>query len=161
DETGNKLAMSQPEAVPEAEIPAGTQATELVIPLQLPPRSITKIASLKGKLRALVPGRRVKFKFTDLANAAGKIQRQGGVQVAIDKVEKNNEIWEIQMRMRLDEDNHALESHRDWALQNISLLEDKDGKPIDNGGFEPTLQSKNEIGLVYYFDAPNGLDGMT
>ena len=111
----------------------------------------------KASFAQLVPGRRVKFKFNDLEHAAGKSQRRGGVQVAVDSVRKNNEIWELNMRLTLDEDNHSLESHRDWALQNVSYLEDKDGKTIDNGGFEPVVQSKNEVGLVYYFDAAEGL----
>ena len=86
-----------------------------------PPRSVNQIKSLKGKLKALVPGRQEKFRFGDLANAAGKSQRRGGVEVTVDDVRKNNEIWEVHMRMKLDEDNHAFESHRDWVFQNVSV----------------------------------------
>jgi hypothetical protein len=161
DEAGSDLKAAQPDAEQDAEIAVGTQATELVLPLALPSRDVTKIASLKGKLRALVPGRQVKFQFGDLAHAAGKSQRTGGVLVTVDAVRKNNEIWEIHMRLRLDEDNHALESHRGWAFQNLSYLIDKDGKRIENAGLETTLQSKNEIGVAYFFDEPKGLDGLT
>jgi hypothetical protein len=108
-----------------------------------------------------VPGRQVKFQFGDLEHAAGKSQRTGGVQVTIDAVRKNREIWEVHMRLRLDEDNHALESHRGWAFQNLSYLVDKDGKRIENAGLETTLQSKNEVGLAYFFDEPKGLEGLT
>jgi hypothetical protein len=161
DDAGHKLDLSQPEAVLDAEIPAGTQAAELVLPLALPARDVTKIASLKGKLRALVPGRQVKFQFDDLAHATGKTQSIGGVQVTIDAVRKNNEVWEVHMRLRLDEDNHALESHRGWAFQNLSYLVDKDSKRIESAGLETTLQSKNEVGVAYFFDQPTGLDGLT
>ncbi|HEY4234557.1 MAG TPA: hypothetical protein VGM76_14075 [Lacipirellulaceae bacterium] len=161
DDAGHKLELSQPDAVLDAEIPVGTQATELVLPLALPARDVAKIASLKGKLRALVPGRQVKFQFDDLAHAAGKTQTSGGVQVTIDAIRKNNEVWEIHMRLRLDEDNHALESHRGWAFQNLSYLVDKDGKRIESAGLETTLQTKNEVGVAYFFDAPKGLDGLT
>jgi hypothetical protein len=161
DDAGHSIKMTQPDAELDAEIPVGTQATELVLPLPLPPRDVAKIASLKGKLRALVPGRQVKFQFDDLAHAAGKSQRTGGVLVTIDAVRKNNEIWEIHMRLRLDEDNHALESHRGWAFQNLSYMVDKDGKRIENAGLETTLQSKNEVGVAYFFDEPKGLDGLT
>jgi hypothetical protein len=122
---------------------------------------VTKIASLQGKLRTLVPGRQVKFQFDDLAHAAGKSERRGGVEVAIDAVRKNNEIWEVHMRLRLDEDNHALESHRGWAFQNLSYLVDKNGQTIDNAGLETTSQGKNEVGVAYFFDLPEGLDGLT
>jgi hypothetical protein len=63
--------------------------------------------------------------------------------------------------MKLDEDNHALESHRNWVFQNISYLESKDGEPIDNAGFETTRQTPNEVGIAYLFDLPDGIDGLT
>ncbi len=155
------LKTSQPEAVFGAEVPLGTQAVELVLPFELPTRDATRISSLKGKLRALVPGRQAKFKFDDLAHAAGKSQRHGGVEVSIDAVRKNNEIWEIHMRLRLDEDNHALESHRGWAFDNRSYLVDSKGETIENAGLETTSQTKNEVGVAYFFDVPGGLDGLT
>jgi hypothetical protein len=161
DDAGEKIAVARPEAVLDAEVTAGTQATELVLPFELPRREVKRITSLKGKLRALVPGRQVKFQFDDLAHAAGKSQRRGGVQVAIDSVRKNNEIWEIHMRLRLDEANHALESHRGWAFQNLSYLVDQQGETIDNAGLETTSQGQNEVGVAYFFDLPKGLDGLT
>ena len=96
-----------------------------------------------------------------LKSAAGKSQRRGGVEVAVDAVRKNNEIWEIHMRLRLDEDNHALESHRGWAFQNLSYLVDAKGETIDNAGLETTMQSENEVGVAYFFDRAEGLDGLT
>jgi hypothetical protein len=155
------LKASQPEAVFGAEVSLGTQAVELVLPFDLPARDSTKISSLKGKLRALVPGRQAKFKFDDLTHVAGKSQRHGGVKVAIDAVRKNNEIWEIHMRLRLDEDNHALESHRGWAFDNRSYLVNGRGETIENAGLETTSQAKNEVGVAYFFDVPHGLDGLT
>ena len=83
----------------DVEVPAGTQAAEIMLPFALPPREVKQIATLRGKLQALVPGRQVQFKFNDLANAAGKTQRNGGVQVTVDAVRKNNAVWEIHMRI--------------------------------------------------------------
>jgi hypothetical protein len=160
DDAGATLEPSDVDAVLGAEIPNGTQATELILPFKLPPRSVLKIASLKGKLRALVPGRQVKFEFADILKQAGQSQRRGGVEVAVDAVRKNNEIWEIHMRLRLDEDNHALESHRGWAFQNLSYLADAKGETIDNAGLETTMQSENEVGVAYFFDREEGLDGL-
>jgi hypothetical protein len=161
DENGNPLEPAQPGAVLDVEVPTGTQGTELVLPFQLPPRDVTRIASLHGKLRALVPGRQAQFRFDDLAHATGKTQRKGGVQVTVDSVRKNNAVWEIHMRLRLDEDNQALQSHRGWVFQNISYLVGQDGKPIDNVGLETTRQTPNEVGIAYLFDLPRGIDGLT
>jgi hypothetical protein len=158
---GGQLTVNQPEAVLDVEVQDGTQAAEIILTFDLPPREAKRIASLRGKLRALVPGRRVEFRFDDLAAAAGKTDRRGGVQVTLDDVRKNNAIWEIHMRMKLDEDNSALESHRGWAFQNVSYLVGKDNEPIDNAGFETTRQTQNEVGVAYLFDLPEGIEGLT
>jgi hypothetical protein len=159
-DSGGKLTVSQPTANLDVEVPNGTQAAEITLPFDLPPRSVKRITVLHGKLHALVPGRRVKFRFDDLAKAAGKTQRMGGVQVTVDDVRKNNAVWEVHMRFSLDEDNGALQSHRAWVFQNLSYMLDKDGKQIDNGGLETTHQAKNEVGVAYVFDVP-GIDGLS
>lgn len=151
---GGKLTVSQPKASLDVEVPNGTQAAEITLPFDLPPRNVKRITALHGKLHALVPGRQVKFRFDDLASAAGKTQRMGGVQVMVDDVRKNNAVWEVHMRFSLDEDNDALQSHRAWVFQNLSYMLDKDGKQIDNGGLETTRQTKNEVGVAYVFDVP-------
>lgn len=155
------LAVAQPDANLDVEVPNGTQAAEIALPFALPPRDVKIIKTLHGKLRALVPGRQVQFKFSDLAKAAGKSQKQGGVTVTVDDVRKNNAVWEVHMRLTLDEDNGALQSHRAWVFQNVSYMIGKDGQRIDNGGLETTQQSKNEVGNAYMFDLPNGIDGLT
>jgi hypothetical protein len=159
-DNGSNLKVSQPKANLDVEVPNGTQAAEISLPFELPSRNVKRITALKGKLHALVPGRQVKFRFKDLAKAAGKSQRIGGVQVTVDDVRKNNEVWEVHMRFSLDEDNGALQSHRAWVFQNLSYLVDNDGKQIDNGGLETTRQTQNEVGVAYVFDVPT-LDGMS
>jgi hypothetical protein len=159
-DAGGKLTVAQPQASLDVEVPNGTQAAEITLPFDLPPRNVKRITMLHGKLHALVPGRQVKFRFDDLANAAGKIQRMGGVQVTVDEVRKNNAVWEVHMRFSLDEDNGALQSHRAWVFQNLSYMLDKDGKQIDNGGLETTSQTKNEVGVAYVFDVP-AIDGLS
>jgi hypothetical protein len=160
-DTGSEISVSQPDAELDVEVPDGTQAAELILPFDLPPRQATKITSLRGKLMALVPGRQVKFQFADLANAAGKSDRRGGVQVTLDDVRRNNVIWEVHMRLSLDKSNPALESHRDWVAQNKSYLVDKDGQTIDNAGIEVTRQTRNEVGVAYLFDLPDGVEGLS
>ena len=159
-DAGGKLVVAQPQANLGVEVPNGTQAAEITLPFDLPPRSVKRITTLHGKLHALVPGRQVKFRFDDLPNAAGKVQRMGGVQVTVDEIRKNNAVWEVHMRFSLDEDNGALQSHRAWVFQNLSYMLDKDNKQIDNAGLETTSQSKNEVGVAYVFDVPT-LDGLS
>lgn len=160
-DSGDRLTVSQPEAMQDIEVPAGTQAAEIVLPFNLPGRDVKKIASLRGKLHALVPGRRAKFEFSDVSKAAGKSQRIGGVQITIDQVRKNNAIWEIHMRFALEESNEQLEENRGWILQNLSYLTDKNGERIENAGFETMRQTQKEIGIAYLFDVADGLDDLT
>ena len=104
----------------------------------------------------------MKFEFDDLAHAAGKSQRSGGVEVAIDAVQKNNEIWELHMRLRLDEANHALESHRGWAFDNRSYLVDAKGEKIENVGLENDVaDARTKSASRTSSTSPDGLDGMT
>lgn len=155
------LTPRYPQANFSAEIPAGTQAIDLTLPFELPPRRVTTISSLRGKLRALVPGRQAKFEFGDLAHAAGKSQHIDDTEVVIDAVRKNNEIWEIHMRLRLDARNPALDAHRGWAFENRSYLVNGKGETIENAGLETTSEAKHEVGVAYFFDVEGGLDGMT
>ena len=53
---------------------SGYQATDLQIPLTLPERSVKRIASLQGKLRALVPGREETFEFEQLDKAKARFE---------------------------------------------------------------------------------------
>ncbi len=160
-DNGSQLAVGQPDSEQDVEIPNGTQAAEIVLPFKLPSRDIKKITKLNGKLRALVPGRHAKFAFPDVAKAIGKSQRLGGVQVTLKEVRKNNAVWEVHMQLTLDEAKGSLQSHRGWVFQNLSYLVDKDGKRIENAGFETTRQTPNEVGVAYMFDAAERLDNIT
>src|SRR5262249_15601551 len=149
---GQVIPPANAEAEPEASIREGTTAVELEIPLELPPRSIDKIASLKGTLLALVPGEPEDFRFKNLKadekNKPAKAveQRKAGTTVTIDQVRKNNETWEIGLRARFDDPSNALESHRGWILENAAYFVGADGKHIEPGGFEQTRQGQDEIG---------------
>jgi hypothetical protein len=143
------------------EVPAGSQATEFVLPFKLPPRTTQKLVTLRGTLQALVPGRQASFQFDHLAAAAKETQAQGGVRITLDAVRKQNEIWEVHMRLGLKENHQAFESHRGWAYQNATYLLDEKGERIEFAGLETTSQSPSEIGIVYLFDIPDGIENVT
>ena len=143
------------------EVPAGSQATAFVLPFKLPPRTIQQIVTLRGTLQVLVPGRKASFQFDQLAAGAKETQSQGGVRISLDAVRKRNEIWEIHMRLGFEENHQAFESHRGWAYQNASYLLDEKGERIEFAGLETTSQSPSEIGIVYLFDVPDGIENMT
>ena len=133
----------------------GSHATELYIPFELPPRSITKLSTLRGELSALVPGEIAEFRFEDLSPKKPTEQQRAGVKVVLNLVRKNQHLWEIHMRLCVESDETDLESHRGWVFQNLTYLQNKQGEMIDHVGFETTMQSKKEIGLAYLFDLPD------
>lgn len=155
---GETIAVASAEAEPEAMIREGISAAELEIPLALPKRGTAKIRSLKGKLLALVPGPVEDFRFHALAVAAKNTppkrveQRKAGATVTIDQVRRNNEVWEVSLRVKFDDPSTALESHRSWILDNEAFFVDANKNRMDPGGYEQTRQAKDEVGINYFFD---------
>ena len=131
---------------------------QLDLPLRLPSRRVERVASLKGKLLAMIPGRIETFRFTKLAGAKDIQRRIAGVTVTLEEVRKNNESWEVRILARFDDAGDALASHRTWIFNNEAYLEGPDGKPIAYGTYETTRQGKNEVGVAYIFDPDEPLD---
>ncbi|WP_145087613.1 hypothetical protein [Anatilimnocola aggregata] len=120
-------------------------------PLTAPERAVKQIASMKGKLMATVLGRVETFEFTDLEKIKQAEQERGGVTVAVEECRKNNEIYDVEIRVRFDK-AAALESHRGWIYNNESYLLDPKGNRIEQAGLEANLLDVNEVGLSYKFD---------
>jgi hypothetical protein len=152
---GSAILPASPQAVLNVEVPTGSHSTELVIPLALPSRSVKTLATFRGELSALVPGRVVEFQFKDLDKAEKVEQRRGGVKVILDRLNKNQALWEVHMRLQVESEEAGLESHRGWVFQNITYLLNPQGEIVDHAGFETTRQTKNEVGLAYFFDLPD------
>ena len=151
---GTRLPIASQRQMLNVEVQPGSHATEFTIPLELPERSATKIASFKGQMSALVPGRMVDFKFTDLDKPKSATQSRGGVQVTMVGARKNQDLWEVHMRIKVDSAEAGLESHRGWVFQNLTYLLNPQGELIDHAGFETTMQSATEVGLAYFFELP-------
>jgi len=166
---GSVIAIANTQAVLDVEVQPGSHATELAIPFELPSRDVKSIAKLRGKLVAIVPGRTVEFRFEKLGAAKKdpKVpskpmeQQRGGVTVVLDRVQRNQDLWEVHMRLRIDSKEAALESHRGWVFQNLTYLLDKQGEVIDHAGFETTMQSEREVGLAYFFELPDDIANYT
>lgn len=158
------IAMSAPAL--DVDVQPGSYASELVVPLQLPSRSATRISSLRGRLHALIPGRTAQFKFDRLASVAQPgsepvVQRIAGVVVSLDRVRKNNVLWEVHMRIAIESDQTGLDSNRGWIFQNKTFMLDPEGQVLDHLGLETTMQSDREIGFAYLFELPEPIDRYT
>ena len=76
----------------------------------------------------------------------------------MEDVRKNQDLYQLRVRVRFDKPSNALESHRGWIFNNEAYLVDSNGERMENAGFETTRQERNEVGLSYLFDAPGGLE---
>ena len=155
------LPVPNPEQSLDVEIQSGSPATDLTLPFNLPERTIPAITLLRGTMRALVPGRVVKFEFAKLDESKPQTQQRAGVAVTLDRTKREEDILEVHMRVRLEQPGEALASHRGWIFQNPAYLVDKDGNRIDNAGFETTLQNEAEVGMTYLYDVPAETEGLT
>ncbi len=153
DSSGGSLAAEDPQAEKEAFPRLGSSAVEMDIALAMPAQPLKEIASLTGSLRAMMLGKVETFRFVDLLKGKQE-KRIAAATVALDEVRKNGDSWEVFVRLRFDDAGDALESHRNWVLQNEAYLEDADGKPIQPDSMETTLRTKNEIGVGYVFALP-------
>ena len=158
-DTGEDLPIDGREGEIEIPVDGDSSATEMYIPLELPGRNVSKIASLKGKLDVLAPGRVETFEFSDLEKAKGVEQRRAAATVTLDQVRKNQELYEVRMRIKFQAAANSLESHRDWIYQNPAILVSPGGEKLDNVGMEATLQEEDQVGVAYQFVAPDGIKG--
>lgn len=150
DQQGRPLEVLDPAAVLEA--PAlNMPQLELTIPWKLPPRDAAAIATLRGRLLAIVPGRQQTFRFDNLLLARNLEQRAAGVSVVLERVVQNGRLWQVRIRVKFDEAGEALESHRGWILENEAYLEDAAGKTFSYDALETTQQTAESIGLAYGF----------
>jgi hypothetical protein len=161
DEKGAPLPVANAEAQLEVPCGASASAVKLDLPFQLPSRDVRRIATLKAKLQAMIPGRIETFRFDKLAGAKDVERRIAGVTVTLERVEKNNDFWEVRIRVRFDDAGDALASHRTWIFSNPAYLEGPDGKPIAYDTYETTRQEKNEVGVAFVFNTDQPLGKLT
>ncbi|MEX0865927.1 MAG: hypothetical protein WD030_01125 [Pirellulales bacterium] len=129
-----------------------TREVTIYIPLELPPRSAETLATFSGKFTALVPGKLEEFRFSDLPNDKALEQRKAGAIVALDQVRRNNDVWEVRIRVRFDDASGALDSHLlGWVLENPAFLEDAAGERLPHGALEKTREVADEFGVAYLF----------
>jgi hypothetical protein len=146
----------------EGELPAlvhqGSSGVELELPFVAPARSVESIETLTGTVDVLLPGKLLSFEFGGLADAKKTDQQRHHAVVTLDGVRKVNEVWEVRVRVSYQESAGAFDSYLvSWILNNEAYLIDSQGERVENGGFETTSRTENEIGVAYFFDVAGGL----
>jgi len=162
DESGKPLEIIDSGREFSVEVGAGMQSVELPIALAVPPRGVQRIASLRGRMLVLLPSHVETFRFENLAGAEMLVQRNADVTVTVERVRKNNFVWEVRMSVGYEKASGAFESHRRWVTNNEAYLESPDGDIIRYAGLETTHESADAMGVAYLFDvAGEGIEGHT
>jgi hypothetical protein len=160
DESGKSIGIDNAEGTLEVPVETSNSAVEIEFPFTAPDRSVKTLASLQGKLTAVLLGKVETFEFVDIEKARSVEQERGGVTVIVESCRKNGDVYDVSIRVRFDRAANALESHRGWIYDNESYLLDAKGNRIESAGLEATLLDVNAVGLSYKFDldgaAPTG-----
>ncbi|MEX0711271.1 MAG: hypothetical protein WD278_02910 [Pirellulales bacterium] len=160
-DAGEPLPIAGGDTEMEISVSPGATSADLFVNFELPDRGVKRIASLKGKLSVVLPGRIETFRFGNLEKAKKVERRKAGVTVVLDEARKNNEVWEVRVRVVFDKASGALESHRGWIFNNEAYLEAPNKETIASGSLETTRQTETDVGIAYLFDVPDGLKGYT
>ena len=153
DESGNPVEADSEESELEFPVEGVNGGVEVVLPFKIPPRSVKQIASIKGKMTAVMLGREETFEFPNPESVKrGTEEERGGVTVILDRCQKVDELLEVRMRVRFDKAANALESHRGWIYNNACYLEDARGQKTEAAALEASLLDENEVAIVYRFD---------
>jgi hypothetical protein len=152
DEAGNAVEVDSGDGDLEFPVEGAGAGVELVIPFKIPARSVKQIASIKGKLTAVLLGREESFEFPNPESKKGAEEERGGVTVILDQCRKVDELLEARMRVKFDKASNALESHRGWIYNNPCYLENAMGEKVEQAAIEATLLDENEVGITYRFD---------
>ena len=91
DGEGSPLKLEERGANIEVPVEPEVMAKEIVLPMDLPPRSVKQIGRLTGTLTALTPGKIETFQFTDLEKAKRVEKRVAGVTVTLEDVRREQQ----------------------------------------------------------------------
>lgn len=161
DDRGEALAVATPEAVLESQVQSGLCIAGLQMQWSAPPRTAKTIARLRGEMQVVLPGPPHSFRFTQLDQPGRKQQRRGAATVFIDRVVKNNNVWQVHTRVRFEEAFGALESHRDWFTHLQPVLLSPEGESVALAGWVGPGLGQREFSIVYNFALPGGIAGHT
>lgn len=158
DDLGNSLVDGERRATLAAEVD-GLTMVDLTLPFRLPTREAKQIKSLTGQLDATVLGRNQEFTFSRLSETKEEKQSKAGATVTFEALRKNQELYEVRMRVRYEDAGDSLASHRDWISRNKAYIVDSKGNAVLPAAEESFLRADNQVGRAYLFDLENGPDG--
>ena len=134
-------------------------STDLQLSLQLPAGSPTKLTTLSGQIRSMLPGETHRFDFPLKTISAS--QTSGAVTVRLEDVRKNGELHEVRLGIDFEAPGQAMESHRGFLLDNPVFVTDAADARQEHLGYQLYRQSATGIGISYLFDLGDSAEAAT
>lgn len=157
DDTGKEITAEPAQGIAEVPVQSTVAGVELVLPLPLPLRDAKSFRTLTGRFLAIIPGKVEAFEFDNLMAARDVTKRGDGVEVTLESVRRNGSAYVCRLKLKMPATSAPLESHLDWASNNVVFLRKPDGTKIDNPNYERYLERNNEVGYDYLFPVEGDL----
>lgn len=124
--------------------------TTIQLPLVLPAGRPSKIVSLSGQIKSMLPGETTEFEFPLKLGKQSKTVES--VTVQLEEIRKNGPVHEIRLGVEYKSAGKAMESHRGWLLGNEVHVVMPDGSRQVHLGYELYRHNESGIGIGYLFD---------
>lgn len=124
--------------------------SEFSLPMKLPAGNPRTIESLRGVLRAMLPGAEHEFKLR--LRETGSQLTKDALTVQVEDIRANGPLYEVRLAVELQDAGRALESHRQWIFENDVYAVDDDGQRLEHLGFQVYRQTAGGVGVSYLFD---------
>jgi len=139
---------------------AARMATQIPIRTEAPKRAANKLASLKGSIDVLGPGKMLLFNFEKIAKTEkgkpGPSQTQDSVTVTLREFEvegeKDDQRWTATLVLEYPADSPDFESFEQWLVNNDAYMEklDKSKRIMKPGTYESDVRERKAI-VRYFF----------
>lgn len=127
---------------------------ECRLPLQLPEGRPRRIESLTGVIQTMIPGTRQRFEIP--LNGEVNSVTIDAMTVRVGDVRQQDQLQQVSLEVELEDAGRALESHRQWVLENRVFLEKEDGTQLSHLGYEILSQSDSGFRVNYLFNLNDG-----
>src|SRR5690606_19852530 len=88
-------------------------------------------------------------------------RRHGGVSVTLESLTHDDEVVDLQLRLRYDADGPSFESHRSWVFHNEAWLSPGGEERVEPSDFETLSEGASGAQLRYRFTGVESLSADT
>jgi hypothetical protein len=102
-----------------------------------------------------------RFEFRHLDEQGRITRRHGGVSVTLESLTHDDEVVDLQLRLRYDADGPSFESHRSWVFHNEAWLSTGENERLEPADFETLSEGEGGAQLRYRFAGIDGISAAT